>query len=461
MTFSHLDPGTPEHVWRDAFCSAAVPRARRGFTSLVVVSAHPDDETLGVGGLIRQTASAGLPVRIVVATDGEASHPESPTHSPAVLGRIRRDEVSAAIDLLAPGAEIDFLGLADGRLAENVSTLAHAVSDSIRSLAGPVLVVSPWTGDGHRDHRVAAEATAAAARETGAEHLMYPLWLWHWGTPRDAPWASLSVIALDDETRAVKRRAMSAHRSQCQPLSTEPGDEAIVSEGMLQHFERSFESLVAPTPAPAPPVPVSVPTGSVSQKWFDDFYRRHDDPWGFDSRWYEQRKRDLTLAALPRRRYASALEIGCSTGALTAHLAPRCEALLAVDFAESALAAARERLGERENVTLAAAELPREWPPGSFDLIVFAEVGYYWDAADLEQGVIKMAAALRPGGHLLACHWRHLIEGCPTTGDGVHMALRTHAALTTLAHHEEADFQLDVFATGKALSVAEEAGMLP
>ena len=43
---------------------------------LVVVSAHPDDESLGAGGLIADRSVGGPRVQVVVATDGEASHRE-------------------------------------------------------------------------------------------------------------------------------------------------------------------------------------------------------------------------------------------------------------------------------------------------------------------------------------------------------------------------------------------------
>ena len=89
---------------------------------------------------------------------------------------------------------------------------------------------------------------------------------------------------------------------------------------------------------------------SLDGAYFDRLYAASDDPWGFSTRWYEHRKYALTLAALPAPHYDSALEIGCSVGVLTALLAGRCTALLALDPSVRALAQARTRVPG--NVTL-------------------------------------------------------------------------------------------------------------
>jgi len=50
----------------------------------------------------------------------------------------------------------------------------------------------------------------------------------------------------------------------------------------------------------------------TSSDYFDQLYAGTDDPWGLTSRWYEQRKYALTLAALPNRSYARGFEPGCA-----------------------------------------------------------------------------------------------------------------------------------------------------
>jgi hypothetical protein len=79
---------------------------------------------------------------------------------------------------------------------------------------------------------------------------------------------------------------------------------------------------------------------TLEPAYFDNVYAADSDPWKFASSAYERDKYAATLAAFPKPRYASAFEIGCSIGVLTSALAPRCDALLAVDAAAARRAGA-------------------------------------------------------------------------------------------------------------------------
>ncbi|MGL6044624.1 MAG: SAM-dependent methyltransferase, partial [Sandaracinobacteroides sp.] len=63
---------------------------------------------------------------------------------------------------------------------------------------------------------------------------------------------------------------------------------------------------------------------SLPPAYFDALYRDDPDPWRFATSGYEAGKYAATMDALPRGRYGSALEVGCSIGVLTAELARRC-----------------------------------------------------------------------------------------------------------------------------------------
>ncbi|TPG57719.1 methyltransferase domain-containing protein [Roseomonas nepalensis] len=157
---------------------------------------------------------------------------------------------------------------------------------------------------------------------------------------------------------------------------------------------------------------------SLPAEYFDALYARDPDPWRFETSDYERGKYDATLAALPCARYARALEVGCSIGVLTADLAPRCEALLALDAAEAPLRRARERLAGQPHVAFALAGVPAAWPEDAapFDLILLSEVVYYLSPPDVERLAARVAASLAPGGDVLLVHWTGETD-YPLSGD--------------------------------------------
>ncbi|GAA1995943.1 PIG-L family deacetylase [Microbacterium pumilum] len=452
VVFSHLDAGTAESVWDADGRLHEVPELDVAIRRLVVVAAHPDDETLGAAGLMARVAAAGARVTVVVATDGEGSHPHSTTHTRARLSAARRDEVVRAVRHVAPAAELHFLLLPDSGLHEQRDdfrrdlsrVLDHERTDSAGG--NGLLVVAPWSGDGHRDHRVAAEVVAELCAERGIRHLGYPIWLWHWARPGEVPWRHAEALTLTDEERSAKGEAMAEHRTQIDPLSESPGDEPILHERMRMHFERAREVFVQESASSA-----SVPT-----QYFDGFYDRHEDPWGFESRWYEKRKREILMASLPFQRLGRVLEVGCATGHVTAELRLRADTVTAIDAAPAAVGKARRRV-VGDDVRFIVARVPDEWPQGTFDTVVLSEIGYYFSPEDLDRLIDRIESC--GAGLLVACHWRHPVSDYPQTGDAVHRALRRMAGWDTTVSHEERDFVLEVFERSPARSVAQREGL--
>lgn len=181
------------------------------------------------------------------------------------------------------------------------------------------------------------------------------------------------------------------------------------------------------------------------ESYFDSLYSNSGDPWDYRQRWYEKRKRDLTLACLPRQRYTRGFEPACSNGELSAGLAQRCETLLCTDFNTKAVALAKARLAGFPGVEVQQCALPHEWPQGEFDLIVFSEVGYYLSPEALAEVAVQASRSLSKGGTLLACHWLHPIEGCAMNGHDVHRVLAQRLELEPLVHHLEKDFILELW----------------
>lgn len=184
---------------------------------------------------------------------------------------------------------------------------------------------------------------------------------------------------------------------------------------------------------------------SVEDRYFDGLFSGNDDPWAFRQRWYEQRKRAITLAALPRPHYRAIFEPGCANGELSAELTSRCDRLLCCDTAAAAVALARTRLSLFDHAEVRQSRLPGEWPEEKFDLIVISEIGYYLDADDLKRLILLAEQSLTADGQLLACHWRPPIDGCPLNARQVHDLLHEHLHLPRLVLHQEADFLLELW----------------
>jgi LmbE family N-acetylglucosaminyl deacetylase len=235
--------GTPESAWAGWPEPAGWPRldpAHLLGRTVVVLAAHPDDEVLGVGGLVGRLVALGAALRFVWATDGEASHPGSEAPVVRDLAAVRRAESAAALRRLgAARAPRVRLGLPDGGLAEAADDLARRV----RCVVHPDdLVLAPWSGDGHPDH----EACGAAARSVGGEVLEYPIWTWSWARPGDdrVPWNRALRVDLDEGTRRAKAEAVGCFRSQVAAVGPGEQDGPVLPPGVLAHFARDHEVLL-------------------------------------------------------------------------------------------------------------------------------------------------------------------------------------------------------------------------
>lgn len=429
VIFDAALPGTTEHDWESDSRLGSLPTLQTGpCDELIVIAAHPDDETLGAGGLMAHSAALGRPVHVICVTDGAASEPTD-----TGLAKRRTAELEAAVRELAPHATIQMLGFPDGGTRECRAEIRAAVEVALGTASPRALVVAPWRGDGHRDHRIVGEVTAEAI--DGQVLLEYPIWMWHWADPDhpDVPWSRMVSVAIDPDRKA---RALRCFDSQVR------GATPMLRPDFLEHFQRRQE------------VFITTSDDMVGPQYFEAMYEKSEDPWRFRTRWYEERKRLLTMAVLPHRRYRRGLEIGCSIGVLTDLLASRCDDLLAVDVSTHAVESARGHIGSR--ATIREQDVVEQFPDGEFDLIVLSEVGYYWGSR-LPATVEKIRASLAPGGVLVACHWRHPVADHPLTGDQVHAVIACQD-WSRLVHHAEDDFVLEVFSTD-ARSVAQREGL--
>lgn len=204
-----------------------------------------------------------------------------------------------------------------------------------------------------------------------------------------------------------------------------------------------------------------MPDEPVSRKsWhpdiFETLYRQRPDPWDVTTSPYEKEKCDVLLSTLPDQPIEFALELGCSIGGTTEHLAPRCARLLAVDAAETALAQARTRCEAHANIIFLRAFLPDEFPclpRQGCHLAVVSELLYFLDRADIETLAARLLPVLAPQATVLTVNWTGPTD-TPTTGEEAARIFQQALLAGGLCHdtHLQAEtYRLDRFRLGSSL----------
>ena len=183
----------------------------------------------------------------------------------------------------------------------------------------------------------------------------------------------------------------------------------------------------------------------LNPDYFERLYADNPDPWQFATSDYEREKYAATVDALPPGRFRQAFEIGCSIGVLTRQLAPRCDALLAVDVAEGALRQAEERCEDQPWVEFAPMVVPGAWPEGEFDLILFSEVLYYLGIDGIHRAAERTLASLAPGGTVLLVNWHGVTDGACTGDEAASMFIADcRPRIVPIVQRRAEKYRLDV-----------------
>ena len=148
---------------------ALVLGSRIGPLRLMGILAHPDDESLGSGGVFARYSAEGIETYLVTATRGERGRfhgmpPGDPTHpGPETLSRIREAELRAAAAILGI-REVSLLDYGDGALdrADPLQAIDRIAAHLRRIRPQVVLTFAPEGGYGHPDHIAISQFTSAA-----------------------------------------------------------------------------------------------------------------------------------------------------------------------------------------------------------------------------------------------------------------------------------------------------------
>lgn len=216
-----------------------LPEGRR----LSVIAPHPDDESIGCGGLIALWTDLGREAEVIFLTSGEMGSPSHRDGSLDEAGRLalshllrqtRRQEAREALAIL--GARAVWLDGRDGALYRDEARLADALAAHWHS-SPPDVIAAPYPADRHPDHAVAARITGAASRILPADTPLFGYEVWS-----PAPATALIDITL---AAARKWQAIAAHGSQVATTDYVAGAQALnryraISAGQKEGFAEAF-----------------------------------------------------------------------------------------------------------------------------------------------------------------------------------------------------------------------------
>lgn len=225
---------------------------------VIIIAPHPDDETFGCGGLIRLKREAGVPVRVVILTDGEAVASGLGERPEAVVAARRSEALNACLRLGVEADSVSWLHLPDGRLLHpeqlGFDEAARALLAEIEAFA-PGEIYCPHLLDVRPDHIAAARHTQQALRlwDRPCALYFYPVWMWyHASAGLRKKLDTCGAWRLDISTvQTAKLQAMAAYleapkTSQGNPFCGQ------LPWSFLRNFRRKYE-VYFPADAAAPP----------------------------------------------------------------------------------------------------------------------------------------------------------------------------------------------------------------
>jgi LmbE family N-acetylglucosaminyl deacetylase/SAM-dependent methyltransferase len=446
---------------------------------LLVVVAHPDDESFGCGSVLAHAFANRYDTAVVCATLGEAGESRIQTDD---LARLRESELRAAAGILGVGV-VHLLGHVDSGMTDepppgalvsvDPALLAAEVQAVIEDLR-PDVVVTLDASDGHRDHVAIRDATVtavdASAHPVVATYLVCLArssmirWADHMRTTGggDAylgiaelgtPDAAITLVLDVEEHLATRWAAIRAHHSQASPFDDLPAElqREFLAKDRLR-LVRGVEDLLS--------YGSRMTTSNVRRTGFESVDDQPDvsmllSAMDETAQWEATKQlRAWEREQLALRPGQRLLDVGCGLGdavlALSADLGEG--EVVGIDGSEVMLAEARKRAADatcRVRFTVGDAGALDE-PDASFDA-VRSERMLQW-VPDPARAVAEMARVVRPGGLV-----------CLTDSDW--STLEFDVGDPDIARRVRETFGVDrgrqTTAGGRLPSLAEAAGLVP
>jgi len=186
---------------------------------ILVISPHPDDESLGCGGTIQKHVAEGDVVHVELLTSGEKGGHDL---NPADVGAVREKEALVAASILAI-EHVEFYREPDGALTVTPQ-LVGRLSQRIRECK-PSTIYMPHSAEQHRDHRVVTRLLQRVLQHLDLDApprvLGYEIW---------TPLQQLDEIVDVTPYMETKLRAIAAYASQTRVM-----DFAAASRGLARY----------------------------------------------------------------------------------------------------------------------------------------------------------------------------------------------------------------------------------
>lgn len=234
----------------------------------MAILAHPDDESLGLGGTLAKYAAEGVETYLVTATRGERGRfgdaAEKPP--PEVVGRTREAELRDAAGVLGL-REVSFLGYLDAELdTVDVAAAARKIAGHIARVKPHVVITfGPEGAYGHPDHIAVSQLASAAVVAAAPAHRVSKFYYLEWSQQkwaayqaalkslsftvdgverRVSPWPDWALTTIIDTSHVWSTvwRAVSCHKTQMsiyKNLAHLPEDQHTAIWG-TQEFYRAF-----------------------------------------------------------------------------------------------------------------------------------------------------------------------------------------------------------------------------
>ena len=193
---------------------------------LLVISPHPDDEVLGVGGTMHRLAGEGHEVTVAIATKGWA-----PLYPETQVAQVRAEAQAANAAL---GVKtVRFMDLPVTRLHALPEHELNAAFDRLVTDEKPEWVFLPFPGDRHEDHRQVFDASLVALRPVADRAFVKRILCYetvsetHWSASRLEPAFEPQLWFDISEHLDAKLDAMRKYASQLRPAPDARSLEAV------------------------------------------------------------------------------------------------------------------------------------------------------------------------------------------------------------------------------------------